>query len=200
LPGCCGDCCADLTGSATIDFNVARLYERKGEYAQAGRWLDSARRRSRPQDGLDRMAVVLLERQGRFDEAIDLARSLLAERPDFARLRDELAMLLIRAGRPDEAIDVCRRGLSIDPDNLLALIRLSLLLFDRGELAEATALTRKTVALDPNNPMRHVALAFVLAEAGEIDEAMSSMRRALELDPNNETIQRNMARLRAQFP
>ncbi len=188
-----------LAGNAQIDLNLARLYELKGEYAEASRWLDRARRRSRPQEGLDRMAVVLLQREGRFEEAIDLARSLLAARPDFARLRHELAELLVSVGRPDEAIDVCREGLSIDPHNLLTLRRLSMLLFDRGELAEAIALTRKAVALDPDNPLGHVALAFALAEAGEVDQALSSMRRALELDPNSEAIRRDIAALRARW-
>ena len=146
-----GDGGVGLAGNPQIDLNLARLYELKGEYASAQQRLDRARRRSGPQEGLDRMSVVLRQRLGGPAEAIDLARTFLAARPGSARLRDELAVLLVRTGRPDEAIAVCREGLAIDPDDVQMLRRLSLLLFDRGEVDQSLAAMRRAVELAPNN-------------------------------------------------
>jgi hypothetical protein len=49
------------------------------------------------------MAVVLRLRQGKTDEAIDLAEASLAAHPDYTQLRNDLAEILAGAGRsPDE--------------------------------------------------------------------------------------------------
>src|SRR6185503_810559 len=61
------------------------------------------------------LSGVLLHQRGRHDDAIDLIRRALAQKPDSADAHCNLGMVYRTAGRIDDAIAACRRALAINP-------------------------------------------------------------------------------------
>ena len=92
--------------------------------------------------------AMLLERQGRVDEAIDALRAAVQTDPN-PLSRMHLALLLERRGLDDEATDQLRQLILESPRLAEAYNNLAALLVRRGELAEARRLLSTALELAP---------------------------------------------------
>ncbi|MHC4083511.1 MAG: hypothetical protein ACYSU2_19535, partial [Planctomycetota bacterium] len=82
-----------LAPNARIDLRVAQLHWNDGELEACERSLRRAVERSRVDEGLSIQLMTVLRAVGKHDEAVAHARQVLAQRPDYARLRRELELL-----------------------------------------------------------------------------------------------------------
>ena len=129
--------------------------------------------------------------RGNVQEALQLARRLVAENPDMASGRELFAFLLQHVELVDEAIDVLARLAAEGRASDAARTQLALLLTETGRPAEAAGILGAMVARAPNADMLN-GYGIALADQGRPREAVEQFRRALELDANNAPAWQNL--------
>lgn len=120
---------------------------------------------------------------GRFAEAEEAFRQVLAIRPGNARDYANLGGALARQGKLEEAIGSYRQALELEPEDPWTLNNLALALADRGELEAAAARLDEALQIDPAYAEAHLNLGLVRSGQGRLDEALAAYRQALRVDP-----------------
>jgi arylsulfatase A-like enzyme/Tfp pilus assembly protein PilF len=125
------------------------------------------------------------------EKALQLAREVVAERPDMAGGREMLALMLRQNGRLDEAIaeleQLCRRPEATDDNR----VQLALLLSETGRPQRAAEML-EPLSPDTTNPDLLNAYGVALADAGKPADAMHQWQRVLQLDDDNAPAYQNM--------
>jgi tetratricopeptide (TPR) repeat protein len=119
---------------------------------------------------------------GRWEDAIDAYRRVVALDPTYAAAWNNLGLLLHRMGRYDEARSAYRQALEQDTRCAEAAYNLGSLDEDGGDAEQAIGHYRQALALSPDYADAHFNLAAALARAGRNTEAVRHWQRYLELD------------------
>jgi arylsulfatase A-like enzyme/Tfp pilus assembly protein PilF len=132
---------------------------------------------------IDKMLTVYSA--GRLDEAAQLAREVLDQRPDTKMAYSILVDVLLDQGQVEKAIVLMRwsRERDLAADTLER--KLALTLVQTGRFAEALSVLEPLVAPGTGitEPEDLAALGLALSGAGRQMEAADTVRRALEIDP-----------------
>lgn len=130
------------------------------------------------------LATALAHHQaGRFAEAENGYRQILAHDPTNVAAWHLLGRLANRIGQHDSAVECLRQALNIRPNYAAAHCDLGTVLEARGEWDQAVASYRRALALAPDDEEAHFNLGNVLLKQGAIREAEASFRRAIAVDP-----------------
>jgi polyferredoxin/Flp pilus assembly protein TadD len=125
----------------------------------------------------------ILNRLGRFDQALAALDAALAERPDLVTAREEKGEALWQLGRREEAVAVWRdavggkAGLPLANNFLAGAARLS------GQAEAAAAYERQADQLTPDDPLFHWTLGLRLEKVGMGELAEKHFARAIQLNP-----------------
>ncbi len=134
--------------------------------------------------------VLALYQKGRIDEAIALAREILAERPEMANVRETLSFLLQQDEKPAEAIATIRKAIREGIATDAMRRRLGMLLSENGHAAEAVQVLSELD--DADDPDFLNAYGIALADTGNLDEAVRKFQHALAVDHTNATAYQNL--------
>jgi len=121
---------------------------------------------------------------GRFAEAREIYREMLAGDPRDADALRLLGVIARQEGRIDEAIELIRRSIEIEPQRAEAYHNLGDALRSKGKLDEAARAYSKAVELRPDWAEAHGALGNVLREQGHLESAVEEFRKVVRLRPN----------------
>lgn len=124
-----------------------------------------------------------LNRCGRHQEAMLVAKSGLGVNPDHVHCRLALASALAMLGHDEEAANQFRTLLQKNPALVPAHARLAQLYLSQGRITAALEHQRAALRIDPDNPQLHCNLASGLQLAGRLHEAMGACSQALSLAP-----------------
>jgi len=124
-----------------------------------------------------------LERQGRFDESVEVFEKLLKAHPDDAGAANYLGYMLADADRDlDHALELIEQAIKAEPENGAYLDSMGWVLYRMGRTAQAEIWLEK--ALSRSGPQA----ADILAHLGEVrlklgrrEEGLVLLRRALDL-------------------
>ena len=134
--------------------------------------------------------VIASFQQKQPEKALQLAREVVAERPDMAGGREMLALMLRQTGRLQEAIAELEKLVGRPEATDDNRVQLALLLSETGRAERATQLLQPFT--DTENPDLLNAYGVALADAGKPDEAMRQWQRVLSLDEHNAPAYQNM--------
>lgn len=140
---------------------------------------------------------LLLERQGRWREAVPLFERALRADPSLADAHYNLGVAFNAMGQPDRAVERFKAAIASDPLHTDALHALGALLTDENQLSEAEQLLRRAVSIDPRHAGAWNSLGILYARRSDFRSAIDSFERALAADPNNEAARQNLTRARA---
>jgi len=121
---------------------------------------------------------------GRLQEAEQLYRQILAQKPGHADAIHLLGVIAYQTGHNDDAVDLIRQAVALKPDFPEAHYNLGNALRTIGRFDEAIAAYRQAIALRPNSPEAQSNLGNALKDNGQLDEAIIAYRRAIALNPN----------------
>jgi tetratricopeptide (TPR) repeat protein len=121
---------------------------------------------------------------GRAEEARELYRRVLVERPSHIGARNNLALLLEASGDQRGALAEFDRALDADSENPTLLTNRGALLGAMGRYAAAERDLKKVLRIDPTHPEALFDIGVVMTKKGLWAEAVPQLRRAVELDPS----------------
>jgi len=127
---------------------------------------------------------LLLENQGRIEEAMDHYHQALQIDPNNSEALNNLGIALADKGRFDEAIENYRQAIQINPNSFQALDNLGNAYLRQGRFDEAIKNYYKALQLNPYFFKALDNLGNALAAKGQSDEAIESYRKALRINPN----------------
>jgi len=121
----------------------------------------------------------------RLDEALGVARWLVATEPESLRGYFALAAVYERMKRPKEAERALRQALQQDPGNLSVYGALARARHDRGDRAGEIAIYREVLKVHPHHHATLVALADALAADDKVDEAVRVLEEVRQRYPDD---------------
>jgi len=163
------------------------LFGRKSSYTAD----DDPKRLVHLSDKLDEAVAAHLA--GRTDEAIEILRAILRERPSMGKAYDNLSYVLRESGRLDEAIAVLESSLAHSSPTPTMRARLGLYLQEAGKLQESAELLESVAAEDPSYAETYNYLGVTYARAGKADKAIETFEKLLAIDPSYASAYSNLA-------
>jgi tetratricopeptide (TPR) repeat protein len=136
--------------------------------------------------------AVVLENQGRYEDAMERYRRCLELNPGYHVARANLARLLHLTGDPQEAAAEYAMVLQVAPDHLNSAIGLGKSFRELGMLDQAEAAFRRATGIDAGSPGAWNGLGAVYMISGNHREAERAFRRTAEIDPENLPVQANL--------
>lgn len=127
---------------------------------------------------------LILERQGRYEEALQAYREAIRLGDRSFRVYHRLPSLLFRLGRFDEARELAEQTSNVAPlSPVLSAMGIDLAARE-GDLQGAIEQARRAVEIRGSDPLAHINLGWVLLADGETDEAEAAFAKAVELRPD----------------
>jgi protein O-GlcNAc transferase len=182
---------ADEPANADVMFRLGVLGLQCAAYDDALVWLDRALALASRESRYYFARGQVLSTMGRFHDAIDTYRALLAFDTASATSADlwfALASALQSAGDLRAAAAAYESTVSLDPAqveafNPNALTNLGTLLQASGQIEAAVELLREALRHAPQSPSCLLNLGVALCERRQFDEAVALLTRTLELEP-----------------
>ena len=166
----------------------AQALEVSGQPAAAERFLREASTARGAQELTEALAV-LLERQGRPQEAIALLTRAVDQRPRQESLLFSLAAAYERAGEHTQSIARMREVLALNPDNASALNFIGYTLTQQNQdLDEAERLLRRALELRPETGAFLDSLGWLFFRRHDYARAVSTLEHAAALEPDEPII------------
>ncbi len=126
---------------------------------------------------------VKLFHSGRYDQAEQFARTLIAEFPKHAFGWKALGGILVQLGRNQEGLEPLRKAVEIDPSDFDAHNNLGIALNRLGKNKEAETSYQRALKIKPDLAQIHNNLGTTLFDAGRKQEALTCYQRAVKLNP-----------------
>ena len=135
---------------------------------------------------------ILLYDQARYEEALEMARIAVKQRPDYSKTHDYLGAILNALGRFEEAETHLRRAIALNPQEKYAHFNLGNTLCEQGRYEEALGVARVAVEQRPDFAEAHTTLGIALTALGHFEEAEAHLRRAIVLNPHTQNVHLNL--------
>jgi tetratricopeptide (TPR) repeat protein len=127
---------------------------------------------------------VVLEKQGRIDEAILHYEKALQIHPGYVDAHMNLGSALYSLGKYMKAIEHYQESIKLHPGSAAARFNLGIVLFAQKKLDEAIRYYKEALQLDPLYAEAHNNLGAVLMQQGRTKEAKTHFQEALRIRPD----------------
>ncbi|HKT54325.1 MAG TPA: tetratricopeptide repeat protein [Caulobacteraceae bacterium] len=121
---------------------------------------------------------------GRYPQAEQICRQVIAGRPNMADAYNLLGVVLNARNDPQGAVDSLSRAVRLNPNVPSFYSNLGEIERQRGKLDEAQAALKRALELDPNTAQAHSNLGIVHFDRKEFEEAAACYKKAIELQPD----------------
>ncbi len=125
-----------------------------------------------------------LEKNGRYDEAMQLYRTALSKGIESARLHSRIADLLVRNGDKDTAIGEYEKAAKINPADLDSQNNLATAYLEKGRLADAEKVFRWILSNDDSYAAAQNGMGLISIQKQDGNAARGYFERAVQLDPD----------------
>ncbi len=122
------------------------------------------------------------EAAGGTDKAIRLYRTILRQRPDHVRARNNLGRILDSTGEHATAIEHFRAALEVEPGNSAVLANLGAALGNLGRYREAEIRLREAISIDPESTEAALNLGILHFRRGLYMRAEQELARVVARD------------------
>jgi choline-sulfatase len=125
-----------------------------------------------------------LEKNGRYDEALQLYRTALKKGIESGRLHSRIADLLLRRGDKDAAIPEYEQAANINPADLDSQSNLATAYLEKGRIADAERVFKWILTSDASYSAAQNGLGLISIQKQDATAARRYFERAVELDPD----------------
>ena len=127
--------------------------------------------------------ISAFERDGKLDEADDLAQRVLKAAPEHPHVLHMAGIVAYRKGRVAEAVERMEKSMTLAPNVALYPRNMCEIYRGAGRLDDALRVGKRAVELSPQDSRAFFNLALIHYERLELDEAVAVSDQALALDP-----------------
>ncbi|MFM7274759.1 MAG: tetratricopeptide repeat protein, partial [Gammaproteobacteria bacterium] len=127
--------------------------------------------------------AMALHREGKLGAARTAYEAILARRPRYPEMLNNLGVLLLQLGDVAAASEVLSRAVAANPALASASSNLGAALKRQGRLAEAITAYRRAIEAEPGMADAHYNLGHALVELQRLPEAIAAYARALDCKP-----------------
>jgi Flp pilus assembly protein TadD len=143
--------------------------------------------------------IVLLNREGKHHEAVELASFLAAGNAQNWQVLLALGSSLNAAGDPEQALPPLEQAVKLRPNSAEAQYQLGLAQFQLGQYPRTLVSLSRALRLDPKHFTAQLQLANTYYVLGEVDAALEAFQKTLDLRPNDAMVSANYGGLLAQL-
>ncbi|MGD0520247.1 MAG: tetratricopeptide repeat protein [Terracidiphilus sp.] len=136
--------------------------------------------------------AITLQKQGKFDEAAQEYRQVLAADPNNSMAHNNLGIVLGRKGLMQEALKEFRLSLAIKPDQATVHANIGFILGETHHFPEAVEEYNKALQLNPADAHAHNDLGVALLQLGEYEKAAEQFNDSIRIDPTYSDARRNL--------
>src|SRR5688572_13111461 len=129
--------------------------------------------------------AIVLQNNGRLDEAQELYRHVLEAAPDFPRALHFAGVLAHQQQRNPQALTLIVRSLELQPGEADWHSNLGIVYQASGEIERAVDAYQRAIALDPDHANAYSNLGVVLRASGKPTDAERAYRTAIQLNPQH---------------
>jgi len=188
---------ADSSLFGEVVSRLARALRRSGSEAKLQGMLAKTRRALDERNPLlDLITVESLREDGKFREALELARAASRRRPDNRALKFTEAIILGESKLFKESADLLRSMIRGDAENATedagVYVVLAGVQMQSGKLKEAEEAARKALELNPDDPQALIQLSSIQDRAGKHEDSEKALRELLKREPDNATALNNL--------
>jgi tetratricopeptide (TPR) repeat protein len=131
---------------------------------------------------------VVLQNDGRLQEAERHYRRALAVQPDYAPAYVNLGMALMALRRPHEAVEAYQRAIELRATDVDLDARMGNALLEAGRPSEAIAHFQRAIAAGRRSAETYSNLGVALLRTGREDEAIAAYMESLRINPDNSAL------------
>ena len=124
------------------------------------------------------------ERDGKFEQAEDLAERVLKAAPDHPHVLHLSGIVAYRRGRIGVAIERMERSMQLAPEVAVYPRNMCEIYRGAGRLDESLRMAQRAVELAPEDSRAHFNHALIRYERLDLDEGLAAADRAIKLDPD----------------
>ncbi len=128
--------------------------------------------------------TLILRNEEKLEEAEQLQRKAIENKPDFAEAHFNLGNILNDLGKTKEAEFYLRKAISLKRNYGEAYFNLGNILKNNGNFKEAEKYIRKSIEIIPDFENSHNNLGIIMKALGNLKEAEESQRKAIKLKPD----------------
>jgi arylsulfatase A-like enzyme/Flp pilus assembly protein TadD len=125
-----------------------------------------------------------LEKNGRYEEALQLYRTALSKGIESGRLHSRIADLLLRRGEKDLAIVEYEKAAQINPADLDSQNNLAMAYLEKGRVADAERVFKWVLTNDGDYAAALNGMGLISIQKQDQNAARSYFERAVKLDPD----------------
>mgnify|MGYP002381296395 CR=1 FL=1 len=183
----------ELTGTGPDPKDMVKVLDMIDTAESAGNKLPEAKRIALLKDALamDEKNESLyyqlggrLEKNGWYDEAMQLYQTALARGIESGRLHSRIADLLVRRGEKDEAIKQYEKAAQINPADLDSQNNLATAYLEKGRVADAEKVFRWILSNDDTRAAAQNGMGLISIQKQDGSAARNYFERAVQLDPD----------------
>ncbi len=137
-------------------------------------------------------ALLAAYRDGRYAEALVLARTMTEHFPRYEFGWKTLGVVYVQLGRATDALEPMKQAAALSPKDVESHYNLGVMLQQLGHADKAVASYRRALQLNPAYADAHLNLGVTLNTLGRLDEAEASLRRALKITPEHAEAHSNL--------
>ena len=138
--------------------------------------------------------ALVLHRQKKYDEAVEVYEQALAAKPGDRQTRLMLATMLVETGRLEEAIPHLEQIIAANPDDVSAHFILANTLRTLSRPDAAREQYEAALRLDPQHAQAAYMLGKLCYEQKQFPDAVKYLRKALELEPTAAPVRQALER------
>jgi tetratricopeptide (TPR) repeat protein len=184
--------------SAGLQATLARLYVKTERLERAE---DAVRRAVALEPDSVQWVVDLvwvLTEQGKFDDALEAARTRMLEYPEIAEYPNLVGQVLMRREDYAGADRAFRSAVQVDPGFVPSYVNRARIASLEKRYGDAREVLESALAQQPGNPEALRELGIVEAHQGNTDRAVEAFQAALRADPTSEVTRANLAQAQAR--
>lgn len=171
----------------------------KGDIQEARAQYENAKRTGMPSPyETDYLEALLLHRDGKTPQAIDLLFKMAETAPGFLQAIFNLGVMLEEAGRFDEALNVYNYILDISPKYSQARFNMAHIYQRAGHVKDAERHYRQFLEQTPYHSGANCNLGAILIDQGRFNEALPYCEKAVMLELDNPNARNNCGIVYAQ--
>lgn len=136
--------------------------------------------------------AVVLEKKGRFDDAVTEYQAAVRLAPGYAAFHNNLGIARYKNGDLEDAISQYEEAIRLKPDYPDALYNLATAFYQEGRLDAAIVQFQEVIRLKPDHADAHNNLGTAFYRQGQLDAAIGEYQEAIRLRPDDAGFHNNL--------